>query len=462
MAARSLPLGFVTFSGAVVMSLTLRPKLDETLRGQSLAIQYRTTTCREVFERCRKLVVEQDSAIRAWISFGGDDVEQAIADRDAELKHGIWRGPLHGIPVGVKDIYDVAGWPTLAGIPNRSSPPADADSTMVRRLREAGAIIVGKTVTTPYAFFDPPPTRNPWNLDRTPGGSSSGSAAAVASGMCLGALGSQTGGSITRPAAFCGVAGYKPSFGMLSRRGMLPFAPSLDHPGPMARTVDDLIGLMTALAPKWMRTEFFSLLSEPVEFDIDELPRFAVLGGAFVEKTEPAMRDALEATTNRLSFAGALIANSEPAELELPTLWPRHRCVMAVEIASSQADQLRQHPEEFTPAVRGLIEEGLAAQSVDYAVALQFQRALRRRAANAIGDSIWLMPASRGAAPTPETTGDPCMNSPWSFLGFPTITIPMALSPEGLPLGLQLIAGPGGDLGLFRVARWCEAVLART
>ena len=443
------------------MSLTLRPSLDATLRGQSLAIQTRTRSCREVFERCRAAVAEKDPVIQAWINFGGDEVEQAVDERDAELRQGIWRGPLHGIPVGVKDIYDVAGAATLSGIPHRHADPVKRDSAIVARLREAGAIIVGKTVTTPYAFFDPPPTRNPWNLERTPGGSSSGSAAAVASGMCLGALGSQTGGSITRPAAFCGVAGYKPSFGLLSRSGMFPFAPSLDHPGPMARTVDDLICLMTALAPKWLRADFFSLLSEPVAFDIDELPSFAVLNGAFVDKTESAMLDAREATTKRLSVAGAMIASSDTADLELPTLGQRHRCVMAVEIAASQAERLLQQPEEFTPAVRSLIEDGLAARSVDYAVAIQFQRLLRRRVSHAMGDSIWLMPASRGAAPTPETTGDPCMNSPWSFLGFPTITIPMALSADGLPLGLQLIAGPGHDVELFRAARWCEAGLAR-
>lgn len=444
------------------MPLSLVPSRDETLLGQSLAIRAGQRTCREVFERCRSAVAEYEPSIKAWISFGGDDVEQAVADRDAELKRGIWRGPLHGVPVGVKDIYDVSGLPTLAGIPNRLSPPAETDSTMVRRLREAGAIIVGKTVTTPYAFFDPPPTRNPWNLDRTPGGSSSGSAAAVASGMCLGALGSQTGGSITRPAAFCGIAGYKPSFGLLSRRGMFPFAPSLDHPGPMARTVDDLICLMTTLAPGWMRGEFVSRLSQrTMETAGRQLAGVSPVG-VMSEKLEPAMAEALDATTHALGNANAPIERVSSVELDLPNVWRHHRCVMAVEIATSQAEGLRQHPEQFTPAIRALIEEGLAARSVDYAAALQFRRKRRHELTRMIGDSIWLMPASRGAAPTPETTGDPCMNSPWSFLGFPTITIPMALSPEGLPLGLQLIAGPGGDLGLFRVARWCEAVLART
>lgn len=445
------------------MQLSLMVDFETTILGQSLALRSRRTSGRELFERCRAAVWAQESSVKAWVSFAVDDVERVVAERDAELERGVWRGPLHGIPVGVKDIYDVRGLPTLAGIPQDTAPAAMSDSTMVARLRTAGAIIVGKTVTTPYAYFDPPPTRNPWNLDRTPGGSSSGSAAAVATGMCLGALGSQTGGSITRPASFCGIAGYKPTFGLLSRRGMFPFAPSLDHPGPMARTVDDLICLMTALAPKWLRREFLALLSEPTVHDLDELPTFVLPQGAFGEKTEAAMSDALEATVGRLGMAGGRVVRIEPDELELPNLWRHHRCLMAVEIATSQAERLREQPKEFTPAVRGLIEEGLAARSVDYAAAVQFQRTVRRRMARVFGDTIWLMPAACGAAPTPETTGDPCMNSPWSFLGFPTITIPMALSPDGLPLGLQLIAGPGLDIELFRAARWCErALMLRT
>jgi aspartyl-tRNA(Asn)/glutamyl-tRNA(Gln) amidotransferase subunit A len=444
------------------MPLTLIPEFESTLRGQSLAIQSRRTTCREVFERCRAAVAERESSVHAWVQFGGNAVEQAVAERDDELQHGEWRGPLHGIPIGAKDIYDVAGASTLAGIPHRRSDLAERDSAMVARLREAGAIIVGKTVTTPYAFFDPPPTRNPWNLDRTPGGSSSGSASAVASGMCLGALGSQTGGSILRPASFCGIAGYKPTIGLLNRRGMFPFAPSLDHPGPMARTVSDLVVMMTAIAPRFLRESFQALPNEPLVSDLEALPTFVAAEGEIAAKTEPAMSAALDATIATLGRAGAMIVRADADELELPKLWTQHRSVMAVEIATSQDDRLGEHPEEFTPAVRALIEEGLATRSVDYAAAIQFQRALRRRMSHAFGDTIWLMPAARGAAPTLETTGDPCMNSPWSFLGFPTITIPMALSPEGLPLGLQLIAGPGRDVELFRVARWCESALART
>jgi aspartyl-tRNA(Asn)/glutamyl-tRNA(Gln) amidotransferase subunit A len=443
------------------MSLTIHPPLDATLRGQSLEIQAGRLSCRELFDRCRSAVAERDSDLRAWVSFGGDGVEQTVAERDAELRRGFWRGPLHGIPIGVKDIYDVQGLPTLAAIPHRAVEPATADSTMVARLRRAGAVIVGKTVTTPYAFFDPPPTRNPWNRDRTPGGSSSGSAAAVASGMCLGALGSQTGGSITRPASFCGIAGYKPTFGWLSRRGLFPFSPSLDHPGPMARTIDDLALLMTALAPRWLRYHFQQRLSEPSLPTVDQLPTFVVAEGAFTEKSQPAMQQALADTIELLCHRGARVVNTAAVELELPNMWRHHRCVMAVEIAASQAENLTHCPDQFTPAVKALIEEGYVARSVNYAKALQFRREKRMLLRNVMAGDIWLLPAACGEAPTPETTGDPCMNSPWSFLGFPTITIPMALSPAGLPLGLQLVAGPGQDLALFRAAKWCESVLRR-
>ena len=443
------------------MPVSLKPEWGETINGLSAAIRERRVSCRDVWERCLAAFDRDEPNVRAWVTFGGESVDQVVAERNAELQQGIWRGPLHGIPIGVKDIYDIAGQPTRAGIPNFDVSLAARSSAMVSRLRKAGAIIVGKTVTTPYAFFDPPPTRNPWNLDRTPGGSSSGSAAAVASGMCLGALGSQTGGSITRPAAFCGIAGYKPTFGWLNRRGVFPFAPSLDHPGPMARTVDDLICLMTALAPKELRSNFAALLNEPTYCDPNDLPTFVMLAGAFLDKTEAPMSIALNAAANALGDGGAMIVTLDPDELDLPNLWRHHRCVMAVEIATSQAERLRQSPEQFTVAIKGLIEEGITASPLDYSRALQLQKSLRRIAARLITGTIWLMPAARGAAPTPETTGDPCMNSPWSFLGFPTITIPMALSPDGLPLGLQLVVGPGRDLDLFRVARWCESVLAR-
>lgn len=438
------------------MPLTLTPAPEDTILGLSGAIRERRLSCRDLFERCRANYEQLEPTVQAWVTFGGDTVEQRIEQLDAELKAGQWRGPLHGIPIGVKDIYDVEGQPTLAGIPRASFAPATHDAALVHRLRKAGAVVVGKTVTTPYAFFDPPPTRNPWNTSRTPGGSSSGSAAAVATGMCLGALGSQTGGSITRPASFCGIAGYKPTFGKLSRDGMFPFAPSLDHPGPMARSVADLVCLLTGIESSPYRPLCRALLYKPSP---KQPPQCVLLGGKLAERADAEILSAVEQSVQEFAAAGASVTHSDAAALDLPRLWKCHRTIMAVEIATSQGERLQQRPEEFTPAVRTLIEEGLATRSVDYSAAIQFQRDLRRRVRREIGKSIWLCPAAPGAAPTPETTGDPCMNSPWSFLGFPTITFPMRLSSSGLPLGLQLVAAPRRDGELFRAAWWCEARL---
>src|SRR5436190_19232511 len=188
----------------------------------------------DLLEQCLARVDRYEERVRAWVYIDREGAREQAARLTAEVKQN-YRGPLHGIPVGIKDIIDVFDMPTGCGSKRWAQSYARRDATCVERLRQAGAVILGKTVTTAYASFDPPVTRNPWNLERTPGGSSSGSAAALACGMCLGALGSQTGGSITRPASYCGVAGCKPTHGRVSGDGVLPLSPSMDHPGPMAR-----------------------------------------------------------------------------------------------------------------------------------------------------------------------------------------------------------------------------------
>src|SRR5438445_9226881 len=194
----------------------------------------------ELLEDCLSQIDRYEPKVQAWVFVDRDSARAQCDALTQELKHGQYRGPLHGIPLGIKDIFDVFDWPTAAGSQLWKQSIARRDATVVGRLRQAGAIFLGKTVTTQYASFDPSQTRNPWNLTRTPGGSSSGSAAAVACGMCLGALGSQTGGSVTRPAAFCGVCGLKPPLGRVSVDSVLPLAPSLDHVGAMAACGPDL------------------------------------------------------------------------------------------------------------------------------------------------------------------------------------------------------------------------------
>src|SRR5262245_19352757 len=200
----------------------------------------RQLTTRQLVDRCLARIEEREDQLHAWVLVDAGGARAAADKLGEELARGVCRGPLHGIPIGVKDIIDVEGWPTRAGSPLREGHIARQDATVVARLRAAGAVLLGKTVTTEFACFDPPPTVNPWNHACTPGGSSSGSAAALATQMCLGALGSQTGGSITRPAAYCGVAGCKPTFGRVSRAGVVPISHHLDHVGPMGRRVSDL------------------------------------------------------------------------------------------------------------------------------------------------------------------------------------------------------------------------------
>src|SRR5687767_1846450 len=218
-----------------------------TIQETAPAVKSGEVTPLDLVEECLGQIDRWEEHVRAWV-FVDRDYARAEAGRlTEELKQGRHRGPLHGIPFGVKDIFDVYDWPTAAGSKRWEQSIARQDAELVSQLRSAGAIFLGKTVTTQFASFDPPATRNPWNLSRTPGGSSSGSAAAVATGMCLAALGSQTGGSICRPASFCGIAGCKPSYGLIRLDGIMPLAHSMDHPGPMARDVMDLALLMNVL-----------------------------------------------------------------------------------------------------------------------------------------------------------------------------------------------------------------------
>ena len=219
-----------------------------TIHEAAEALRQEQVTPLELVEGCLANIERYEPSVHAWVLVDAEGARAEAKLRTEEFRRGQIRGPLHGIPIGIKDIFDVFDWPTAAGSKLWANSIARQDSEVVRRLREDGAIFLGKTVTTAYASFDPPVTRNPWNLKHTPGGSSSGSAAALALGMCLGAIGSQTGGSINRPASYCGVAGLKPSYGLVSCDGVVPLAPSMDHPGPMARCVRDLALLLQVMA----------------------------------------------------------------------------------------------------------------------------------------------------------------------------------------------------------------------
>src|SRR5438552_2999870 len=269
-----------------------------TIRAAAEEIRHRRLTPTELLDRCLEQIERYESRVRAWVFVDREGAKAAAARLTAEVRQGQWRGPLHGIPLGIKDIFDVFDWPTAAGSKLWAQSIARRDCTVVERLRRAGAIFLGKTVTTLFASFDPPVTRNPWNLERTPGGSSSGSAAALACGMCLGALGSQTGGSITRPASYCGVAGCKPTYGRVSVHGVVPLAFSMDHPGPMAGCVRDLATMLLVIGGQDPHDS--TCTQRPVPDLLTPLtgtlptPCLGRVRGLFEDLADPSMRTLME------------------------------------------------------------------------------------------------------------------------------------------------------------------------
>jgi aspartyl-tRNA(Asn)/glutamyl-tRNA(Gln) amidotransferase subunit A len=425
-----------------------------TIHEAAEAIRQRKTTPVDLVEQCLANIDRWEEKVRAWVFVDRDGARAEARRLSDELSRGQYRGPLHGIPLGIKDIFDVVDWPTAAGFRPWANSIAREDADVVRSLRQAGAIFLGKTVTTQFASFDPPVTRNPWNLQHTPGGSSSGSAAAVATGMCLGALGSQTGGSITRPASYCGVAGLKPSHGSIYVNGVVPLAPSMDHVGVMARTVRDLSILYRPLAPS---------KGQHVEAAIGR-PPMGVLKGLFEDMAVPALRDAMAATYNHL-----LRKEADLFDVPLPgsfsEVLPRHRIVMAVEAAAYHQRRLELHPQDYLPKIRGLIEEGLACPAVEYQRCREHREQLQEDLRQCIACrnlDILLTPATTTPAPDTSSTGDPAFNSPWSYLGWPTVSFPTGQFVDGLPVALQLVGYPRHEMRLLAFATWCEHALGIT
>ncbi|MEJ7593756.1 MAG: amidase [Planctomycetaceae bacterium] len=426
------------------------PESISRLRAAMMAGSLTSTV---LVERCLARIEAADRDLRAWVSVDASGARADAARADDRLARNVVRGVLHGIPIGIKDIIDVAGTVTGAGSRFRmkSEPAAERDAALVTALRRAGAIIIGKTVTTQFACFDPPPTRNPWAADRTPGGSSSGSAAAVAAGMVPAAIGSQTGGSITRPASYCGVCGMKPTFQFVSLDGVVPVASSLDHPGPIAGTVGDLRIVLQALTQ-----------SAAVESQLPAMSRLKLgrLRGFFEDRVDPGLREAMEATIDRFASAGAMIVDIDvPGEFS--DVLVHHRRIMATEAATWHRVRFHEHRDDYSPCVASLIDDGLQTSFENYSASKAHQLALTAAMAAQFQNSIdaLLTPATTGPAPAAATTGDPCMNSPWSYTGLPTVSFPIGLSTDRLPLAIQLAGPHQHDWPLLDVAEACERLI---
>jgi aspartyl-tRNA(Asn)/glutamyl-tRNA(Gln) amidotransferase subunit A len=453
----------------MISSLPTIAKAAEQVRSGDLDPGLLVDLCLERIDR-----FEED--IQAWVVVDREGARRQAVELANRIRQGQPAGMLAGIPVGIKDIIDVAGLPTEAGSPLRVHHVATHDAPLVAGLREADAIILGKTVTTEFACFDPPPTRNPWNHQHTPGGSSSGSAAATALQMCAAAVGTQTGGSIVRPASYCGIAGLKPTFGAVNLRGVVPVSGRLDHAGPMARTVDDLAWLYLVMAePDFVArslTDFTPGIAEaghPGEEAAAKTwrehrtasqapPRLMLLEADFLLQADAAVESLTRAALSCLAAA-------ELVPVTMPRSYGRvhssHRAIMAHDAAAYHRDAFRERPEAFGANLAGLIEEGRAVSDTALASALEHQRQFRSDLLELFVDgAMAILPATNTAAvPDLDTTGDPRFSSPWSYAGIPAVSIPCGLTPEGLPCGLQLVGPPHSELRLLAAAAWCEARL---
>ncbi len=360
------------------------------------------------------------------------------------------RPALFGVPVGVKDIIHVDGFPTRAGSKLPPEVLAGPEAEVVRLLRQAGALILGKSVTTEFAYFTPGPTRNPHDLGRTPGGSSSGSAAAVACGLAPLALGTQTIGSVIRPASFCGVLGFKPTYGRISLEGVIPFAQSLDHMGFFCRDLEG-IGLAASILCKGWR-----------DSGRDLPPVLGIPEGPYLQQASQEGIEHFRKLVGRLSQADFQVRPVEVMD-DFEGIALRHNRLMASEAAAVHSDWFSRSPGLYSPRLSQLLQNGKgvpAEEQQSYREGRILLRESLQTAMRAHGISAWIAPSTVGAAPMGhDSTGDPIMNLPWTHAGLPALTLPSGTGPEGMPLGLQ-VSGPWmEDESLFGIARKIAEVL---
>jgi Asp-tRNA(Asn)/Glu-tRNA(Gln) amidotransferase A subunit family amidase len=374
-------------------------------------------------------------------------------------------GPLSGIPVGIKDIIATSDMPTTNGSPIYQGHVPSADAWVVERLRNLGATIFGKTVSTEFAWRQPGPTVNPWNIKHTPGGSSSGSAAAVAAGIVPLALGTQTLGSVVRPAAFNGVVGFKPSFGAIPRIGVHHLSPSLDHVGFFARRVDDVAFALSLLAS----SSDSDLHGRPLpnfRIDIDQgvsplnAPRLGIVRFAKWAKAEPEQQQVFDTAIAALRDAGAIVAELELAEIDR-TNWSAINIILASEGADIFADLVARYPDRSSDHLKSLVETGKAYSATDYLAAKTLQHKLRDAFTSEISgyDAVLTLPAFGEAPMGLSYTGDAEYCAPWTLLGVPALSLPAGFGKNGLPLGVQIVGPYREDHRTLRVAKWVESAL---
>jgi aspartyl-tRNA(Asn)/glutamyl-tRNA(Gln) amidotransferase subunit A len=432
-----------------------------TIRQAATLLQSGQVSCVQMVQELLHRIDDLDPTFHAWVTV---DHQGALAQAellDKEFATTGPRGALHGIPVGCKDLFYTSGMKTTACSPLYADFVPSSDAAVVSRLKQAGAIIIGKTVCTELAVNDPAPTVHAWHPAHTPGGSSSGSAVAVATRMCFATVDTQTAGDILRPAAYNGVIGLKPTYGRISHAGVIPVAWSLDTVGVTTRSIEDTALLLHVLAgpdshdPSAVSIPVpdytVALSSQPV------VPRLGLVRQYFYEQADSEVRAHTDQVVETLRKAGAQIKEITLPE-DLSLLHAAHRILVSAECAAYHQELFSAHPEKYGPKIRQFIEGGMLTPAVPY---LQAQR-LRSQWRSAIQDvfqhvDVLLTPATPSAAPADRsTTGQPVFQIPWTLCGFPSLSLPSGLNADQLPLGVQLVAAPWQEERLLAVAAWCE------
>ncbi len=401
-------------------------------------------TSEKLVEDCLARIRAREKEVRAWVHL--DPAAAIAAAREADRSPRL--SALHGLPVGVKDICDTADMPTAYGSPIFAGHRPQQDAACVKRLRDLGAIVLGKTVTTEFAYFTPGPTANPHDTARTPGGSSSGSAAAVADFMVPLAYGSQTAGSVIRPAAYCGVVGFKGTHGWFPLDGVMPLAPELDTLGFFARKAEDAVLFRAAL------------MGETDVAVAPAKPRLALARTKLWDQCERAAQDALERAAAVLAAKGASVR-----EVDLPFDALAFNADQITIMAAGAAEALAAiyaRDKAKMQRIRELIEQGQKVPPADRAAARARAAAARQQMAGFFADfDAILTPASPGEAPPGlERTGDPVFNRAWTLLGLPCVSLPYGTGPHAMPLALQFVGPHRSGAVLLALARWAEAALA--
>jgi aspartyl-tRNA(Asn)/glutamyl-tRNA(Gln) amidotransferase subunit A len=419
--------------------MSVRPAM--TAREIVEGVHRDTFSTMDVVEAHLARVDEVNGHVRAFATIQRDLVRQEAQWLDAQGQSGA-RLPLHGVPIGVKDIIDVAGLPTIGGFEPYRDNIAARDSAIVTRLRSLGALMLGKTHTTQFAVGDPAPTRNPWNPAKSPAGSSAGSGAAVPAGMVPIALGSQTAGSMLRPAAFNGSVGFKPTYGWMSLRGVIPLSWSLDHLGIYAANVDDMSLVYSALTDT--NVSAYGLASHP---------RVAFLP-EYLDMSEPAVAEHIRHVAAALAEAGAHVEEVN-TPVSFNEIFSVHQVIFTAEMAAVHSANLSRYTEHYGEKIRAGVEVG----SLIPAHYLQHAHRLQRRLSETMdrwlsGFDALLLPTVSSEACDIAETGDRRFQVPATLLGLPAMSLPTGLGPDGLPLGTQLIGKRGGDASLLRLADW--------